>query len=59
MSNYFKELLGRVSWRVVRGMRARNREDEEEKLTREEMVAVVRKLKDEKATEKDGITAEV
>lgn len=32
---YFKELLQGVSWKVVRGMRARNREDEEEELTRE------------------------
>lgn len=40
-------------------MRARNRKDEEEKLTREEMVAVMRKLREGKATGKDRIPAEV
>lgn len=57
--NYFKKLLGGgVSWKVVRGMQVWNKENGED-LRREEVVVVVRKMRNGKATKTDGILAEV
>lgn len=56
---YFKELLGRVEWRVVNGAREEFREEEEEEIGRDELRRVIKKLKDRKALGGDGIPNEV
>lgn len=57
--NYFRELLGGVEWRVVRGIGGNREGDGEEGLSRKEVREVIRKLKDGKAVGGDGIPNEV
>lgn len=52
---YFKGLLGGVEWRVIKGAKRGEREDEEEELTREEVGKIIRRLKDGKAMGGYGI----
>ena len=57
--NYFRGVLGGVNWRV-RGEEGRGgEEDEEEESSREEVWAVIKRLKEGKATGGDGIPNEV
>lgn len=57
--DYFKELLGGVEGRVVSGIGREKREEGEEELRKEEVMEVIRKLKDGKAMGSDGIPNEV
>lgn len=57
---YFKDILGRVGWKVRReGGRTKGDEVEEEKISREEIDRVIRKLKEGKSAERGGIVNEV
>lgn len=49
MDKYFRELLGGVEWRAVRGGGREREKDEERELEREEFRRVIRKLKEGKA----------
>ncbi|KYN12238.1 hypothetical protein ALC57_15590, partial [Trachymyrmex cornetzi] len=56
---YFKELLGGVEWRVVRGEGERRSRGTEMDLSREEIRRVIRNLKDGNTMGMDGIPNEV
>lgn len=56
---YFKGLLRGVEWRVIKGSDRGEKEDEEKELTREEVEEMIKKLKDGKAMEEDGIPNKV
>lgn len=56
---YFKEILGGVKGRVVRGRRGDRRDDVEGEISIEEVKGVVRRIKEGKASGEDGIPGEV
>ncbi|KMQ90928.1 axoneme-associated protein [Lasius niger] len=56
---YFRNLLGGVDEKVVRGMGRGIRRDEEREISKKEIRAVIRRQKDNKAIGMDEIPAEV
>lgn len=58
-NRYFRDLMGGVDGKVVLGERRGMREDREEEISKEELRAVLRILKDGKAMGVDGIPKEV
>lgn len=56
---YFKDLLGGMSRRVIRGTGGRAGEDKEERLTRKEIKEILREMKVKKAVGIDRMPAKV